>query len=202
MTTYKLIYFNLTGLGEPIRFLLHYAGIKFEDERFEIEDWSKHKPNMPMGQVPVLEINGRKHYQSKAIGRYIAKKCNLYGSDELEALEIDTAIDSIDDIRQALTQYYWHKDPTEKERLTEIAMEKLPFYLGKFEAQVKENGGYFVRNKLSWADILYAGFHDYMSHILGRDVNQDHPELKKLTDKVNNLPNIKAYLKTRPKTSL
>ncbi|XP_066602130.1 glutathione S-transferase-like [Prorops nasuta] len=201
MTTYKLIYFNATGLGETIRFLLHHAGIKFEDERIEMEDWPKHKSNMPLGQVPVLEINGRKYYQSKAISRYISKKCNLYGSDDLEALEIDIAIDSIDDFRQFLTQYYWHKDPVEKERLKQIAMEKLPFYLGKFETQVKENGGYFVRNKLSYADFLYAGLHDLLTHILGRELNQDHPELKKLTDKVMNLPNVKAYIDTRPKTN-
>lgn len=55
---------------------------------------------MPMGQVPVLEIDGKSYHQSKAISRYIAKKGNLYGSNELEALEIDAVIDSIDDLRQ------------------------------------------------------------------------------------------------------
>lgn len=53
-----------------------------------------------MGQVPVLEIDGKKYNQSRAIGRYLAKKCKLYGSDEIDALEIDIVIDSIEDIRQ------------------------------------------------------------------------------------------------------
>lgn len=55
---------------------------------------------MPMGQIPVLEIDGKQYHQSKAIGRFLAKKANLYGSDDYEAMEIDATVDSMDDIRQ------------------------------------------------------------------------------------------------------
>lgn len=43
MSTYKLTYFNVTGLGEPIRYLLSQSGIKFEDVRVEFDDWPKLK---------------------------------------------------------------------------------------------------------------------------------------------------------------
>jgi len=56
--------------------------------------------DMPMGQMPVLEIDGKQYHQSRAIGRFIAKKGNLYGSNDLEALEIDATIDSMDDVRR------------------------------------------------------------------------------------------------------
>lgn len=55
---------------------------------------------MPMGQVPVLEIDGKQYHQSRAIGRFLAKKGKLYGSDDLEAMQIDATVDSIDDLRQ------------------------------------------------------------------------------------------------------
>jgi len=55
---------------------------------------------MPMGQIPVLEIDGKQYYQSRAIGRFLAKKSNLYGSNDFEALEIDATVDSMDDLRQ------------------------------------------------------------------------------------------------------
>lgn len=55
--------------------------------------------DMPMGQVPVLEIDGKMYNQSKAISRFIAKKGKLYGADDFEALEIDSTIESIDDLR-------------------------------------------------------------------------------------------------------
>jgi len=45
MPSYKLIYFHLTGLAEPIRLLLSYAGIEFVDERIDKNDWPKLKPS-------------------------------------------------------------------------------------------------------------------------------------------------------------
>jgi hypothetical protein len=42
--TYKLTYFNVKALGEPIRFLLSYGGIEFEDHRIEKEEWPQLKP--------------------------------------------------------------------------------------------------------------------------------------------------------------
>lgn len=60
--------------------------------------------DMPMSQVPILEIDGKVYHQSKAISRYLAKKGNLYGSDELEALEIDAAVDDIEDLRHGEAQ--------------------------------------------------------------------------------------------------
>ncbi|TGZ53160.1 glutathione S-transferase-like [Temnothorax longispinosus] len=202
MPTYKLTYFDVTGLGESLRFLLSHSGVKFEDVRLKFDDWPKYKPNMPMGQMPVLEIDGKQYHQSRAIGRFLAKKNNLYGSDDFEAMEIDAAVDSMDDIRQALSLYYWQQDPALKEKLKETAFEKWPYYLDKFEEQVKKNGGYFVNGKLSWADFLWAGYCEYLSFILGGDPNKDHPELKKLVEKVRALPNVKAYIEKRPKTQL
>lgn len=43
--SYKLTYFPIKALGEPIRFLLSYGEIEFEDERIQFEDWSKFKPS-------------------------------------------------------------------------------------------------------------------------------------------------------------
>jgi hypothetical protein len=42
--TYKLTYFNVKALAEPIRFLLSYGGVEFEDYRFEKEEWPQLKP--------------------------------------------------------------------------------------------------------------------------------------------------------------
>lgn len=39
MPTYKLSYFNITALGEPIRYLLSYGKAPFEDHRVEKEQW-------------------------------------------------------------------------------------------------------------------------------------------------------------------
>ena len=41
MSTYKLYYFNSRGGGEPIRIIFAQAGVKYEDIRFEREQWVK-----------------------------------------------------------------------------------------------------------------------------------------------------------------
>lgn len=56
--------------------------------------------HLPMGQMPILEIgDGKVYHQSKAIARFVAKKGNLYGSDDIEAMEIDATVETIDDLR-------------------------------------------------------------------------------------------------------
>lgn len=44
--TYKLHYFNIMGLAEPLRLLFAYGGIEYEDIRVEFEDWPTLKPSM------------------------------------------------------------------------------------------------------------------------------------------------------------
>lgn len=53
---------------------------------------------MPFGQVPVLEVDGKKINQSFAICRYLAKQYNLAGKNDWEALEIDVTVDNIKDL--------------------------------------------------------------------------------------------------------
>lgn len=54
---------------------------------------------MPMGQMPLLEVDGKRAHQSLAITRYLAKQVGLVGADAWEDLEIDTVVDTINDLR-------------------------------------------------------------------------------------------------------
>jgi glutathione S-transferase len=54
---------------------------------------------MPMGQMPVLEHNGKRAHQSMALMRYLAKQVGLVGSDDWENLTIDAAADTVNDFR-------------------------------------------------------------------------------------------------------
>lgn len=54
---------------------------------------------MPMGQMPVLEVDGKRVHQSLAMCRYVAKQVGLAGANPLEELQIDAIVDTINDFR-------------------------------------------------------------------------------------------------------
>ncbi|KAL1467008.1 hypothetical protein MTO96_005874 [Rhipicephalus appendiculatus] len=92
-------YWDLRGLGQPIRNLLIYKGVQFEDKRYKFgaapdydrEEWLKEKftlglrfPNLP------YYIDGDvKMTQSMAIIRYLARKHDLAARNEKETQELD-----------------------------------------------------------------------------------------------------------------
>jgi len=53
---------------------------------------------MPFGKVPVLEVDGKRINQSVAICRYLAKQYGLAGKNDWEALEIDSTVDTLQDL--------------------------------------------------------------------------------------------------------
>lgn len=52
-----------------------------------------------MGQLPLLEIDGKVMFQSLAIARFLGRKFGLYSEDAMEAYEIDNVVDTINDFR-------------------------------------------------------------------------------------------------------
>lgn len=54
---------------------------------------------MPMGQMPVLEVDGHRVHQSISMARYVAKRVGLAGVNDWENLIIDTAVDTVNDFR-------------------------------------------------------------------------------------------------------
>lgn len=52
-----------------------------------------------MGQVPILEVDGKVLHQSPAITRYLGKQFGLAGANDWENLQIDIAYETINDLR-------------------------------------------------------------------------------------------------------
>jgi len=203
MSSYKLTYFNVTALAEPIRFLLSYLNIDFEDYRFERDQWPAIKPTMPFGKVPVLEIDGKVLNQSTAICRYLAKKAGLAGNDDWESLLIDIAIDNIHDLRQAIASYaYETNEESKAAKYGPLINETIPFYMDKFESIVDKNNGYFVNGKLSWADLFFVAILDYVNYMAKIDLLEGHPKLQALKEQVLAIPQIKTWVEKRPSSQV
>ncbi|KAG5668485.1 hypothetical protein PVAND_016424 [Polypedilum vanderplanki] len=203
MVVYKLHYFNLTGLGEPIRFLFHYGGIDFEDVRYEMNEWVDLKKKFPLGQLPVLEIDDKEHVQSMAICRYLAKQVGLAGDSDLENMEIDAVVDTFNDIRLKISTVMWEQNQEVKKEKQKILHEQqIPFYFKKLDEYAEANNGHFACKKLTWADLYIASWSKYFSYAIKEVFNdyENYPNIKKVVDNVLAIENIKKWVETRPDT--
>lgn len=59
---------------------------------------------MPMGQMPVLEVDGKRVHQSISMARFLAKTVGLCGTTPWEDLQIDIVVDTINDFRLSSEQ--------------------------------------------------------------------------------------------------
>lgn len=178
---------------------------------------------MPMGQMPILEVDGKRAHQSLAMARYLAKQVGLVGSNDWEDLEIDMAVDTINDFRNSeyftsiynkmkfntwelfkyieigAVQYEADEEVQKKKRVT-LDNETIPFYLEKLEAMA--DGGHFALGKLTWADLYFVGILDYLNFMAKKDLTENRQNLTKVKETVLGLEGIKNWVAKRPQTDL
>merc|ERR1711892_145214 len=200
MSGIKLTYFNLKGRAELARLILAQAGVDYEDCRIQGEEWAELKKTFPLGQLPVLEMEGQTLGQSMTIARYLARRFGLAGQNDLDAAEADQAVDAVTDLVNDPGSVMREKDePKKAEMMTKIKSERLPNWLKMMEALLNSKGGdHFAGKQLTWADI--AVYYVLCSWILGERNFSQCPKLKKLVKTVKNLPNIKKWIETMPET--
>lgn len=204
MSTYKLYYFNGRGRAEVSRLIFAAAGQQYEDVRYEREEFPSHKAEMPLGQVPLLEVDGVKLPQSVSIARFLARRFGLAGQNDLEQAQADAVVDTATDLMNGIVPVFQEQDPTKKQELTKKFFdEDLPKHLHNLEVLAKSygNGGaYFVGNNLTWAD-LYV--HSLLDYIVGLNENSlnNNAWIKQNRETVEQQPKIAEYLKNRPKTA-
>ncbi|XP_055319298.1 glutathione S-transferase-like [Sitodiplosis mosellana] len=197
--TYKLYYFDFKALGESIRLLFAYGAQEYEDVRVAKEDWPELKPTMPMGQMPVLEVDGKRVSQSIPIARHIAKRVGLAGDDDWEELLIDSIVAHFNDFRLKISAIFYEHDEDAKAKKLE-AIKSDTFILDKLESFAEENNGYLALGKLTWADIYFYSLLDFIQYIAGFDITADRPNLQAVVNNVTSVESIKEYLEKRPET--
>eukprot|EP00825_Cyclidium_porcatum_P037220 TRINITY_DN4066_c0_g1_i3.p1 TRINITY_DN4066_c0_g1~~TRINITY_DN4066_c0_g1_i3.p1 ORF type:complete len:211 (-),score=53.66 TRINITY_DN4066_c0_g1_i3:386-1018(-) len=197
----KLYYFDSTGRAEAIRLCLTLAEIKFEDIRLTQEqfaDLSK-KNFFKFGAVPVIEVDGKQYAESMAIAMYAAKLAKINQTNALDILVHEQAIEAQKDLFEGMIPIFHEQDAKKKQELMKSYIENdLPFWLGQIDNLLKENGsnGHFVGNSISLADInMFCLVKMFCTGMMGlpTDVKEKYSNIKKLSEKVEGTPAIKAY---------
>uniref|UniRef100_A0A6P7H2J7 glutathione transferase n=1 Tax=Diabrotica virgifera virgifera TaxID=50390 RepID=A0A6P7H2J7_DIAVI len=200
MPSYKLTYFNFTGRAEPVRVLLRYGGIPFEDVRVEHADWPSVKPTTPYGQVPVLEVDGKKFTQGIPLARYVANIVGLVGKSNEENLEIEIAVNILSEILKTAYESHFDPDEEQKKKHLKTLHELLAKYLPVLDEAAKKNGGHIGSNKLNWGDVYFVTAYEDIRNILGnKDIVENYSGLQNVKKNVLSDKNIKEYIQSRPK---
>jgi len=200
MPEYKLYYFNIRGLADPIRLTLVQAGVPFEDVRINLEEWPQWKEKLPFGQVPVLETeNGKQLTQSLAILRYIARKYNLEPDNEWDRAVCDELATSWVDMFMRVRPGFLEKDKDKRNKIFSTDIEEfVKPRLKIFDERLSHSKhGFTVGEKVTWADFyIYNIF--YMIKTFLKVSFEPYPHVDKFFHKIEALPNIKEWQTKHP----
>ena len=97
-----LEYFNLGARGQYIRNAYKYGGIEFVDKRYEFGEWPEIKPATPLGQLPVLTMEGddMTYTQSLAMLRFVGGRTGLYPQvGTKEQLIVEDILETCNEVR-------------------------------------------------------------------------------------------------------
>ncbi|KAJ8044171.1 Hematopoietic prostaglandin D synthase [Holothuria leucospilota] len=210
MPSYKLIYFDIKARAEVVRYMMELKGIKYEDHRIQKDTWPELKPKTPLGQLPVLEIDGAEYPQSNALFRYIAREYDLYGSSPIEQLQIDVVCETVDDMWPGFYKIFEAEGDEKKnelrKKLADEGAMKLTKNLEKLFKNNKDDSGWFVGNKITLVDVMaFNMIYDLLPTVLNMKEGEvdvkEHDVLKAFVERFTALEKIADWIKRRPQTT-
>jgi glutathione S-transferase len=152
----KLYYFDIYGRAESIRMIAAHAKLELHNELIDGEKLGEMKAAglLEFGQVPMLEIDGKRLVQSWSILRYLGRLHGYYPSDPEEAWKVDSTIDSCEDYFNNYFKFQFEKDEEKKKALWENYTKFLPIWLTAIEKRLtsNESQNYIVGSKATIAD--------------------------------------------------
>ena len=198
-TTYTLTYFDVRGRGEPIRLLLSYAGVPFEDRGISADVWPTEKAAAPLGQLPYLTAHhdgtAQEIPQTMAILRHLAREHGLDGKNEGERLAADVAVETAVDARVAHSQLRYSPAWSDEDAKAKFAAEVLPAHLARLDKLLGERAWYASASP-TYADIVLF---DTLDRLVGSwpAILDGWPRLAAFQARVQALPQLANYLASR-----
>lgn len=153
----RLTYWDARGMGDPIRFLLEFCLIPYEEAYVTTAHelaTLKASGRLAFGQVPLLEMDGLRLVQTQAIHRYIAGRKGLRGNSPAEEWAADAVAAAVADARMPLITIPCQDDPAAAR--AKWAADALPKLCGQLEGLMQGRGGsasWVAGASLTYADI-------------------------------------------------
>jgi len=198
-------YWKIRGLAQPIRLLLGYAGVEFEEKiyeqgegpEFSRDSWlnEKNALGLDFPNVPYYIDGDVKMTQSNAIMRYLARKHDLMGKTDKERARCDQVAEEISDFRSDFTMlcYAALTGVNFTAKAPEYA-KGLPEKLAPFERFLGDNK-WMAGANLTWPDfIVWEMLEQHLMFKPGCLANL--PKLASYYKRFKEEPNIKKFLES------
>ena len=168
---------------------IDFINISLEDHN-DFDDL-KASGKLPFNQLPLLELDDLKLSQSSAMISFLARRGDLYGKTNEDAVRCDMLVGAVGDFNVPAMQFAFKADKDVASRDLDDSLKKF----GKhFEFILTQNEGEFlVGQKLSVADIIMAESLTSFIEFCPTCLN-NYPLLKQLQEKVVSEHNINEYL--------
>lgn len=190
----QLHYFNGRGRAETTRWMLAVNRIAFENVPIDTPEALaalRATGKLPFDQMPLLEISGLRLSQSSAMIRYLARRGDLYGDSDAEAVWCDMVAGAAADFAETAMQAAFQ--PTES-----AAVAALRARFAKFgpmlEARLANSASeWCAGGRMTFADVVLAeALSTYLEWC--PDILSETSLLKALHQRVVNHPGIASYL--------
>ena len=192
----KLGYWNIRGLAQPIRLLLHYTDTAFEEVLYvHGPDWFDIKfslgldfPNLPYYIAGDLKIT-----ESSAIIRYIADKNDLLGKDP----ETRAWVNMLEDIivawrgQNAKAAYSANFEEMRAQLLEDVETK----YIQKF-LSILEKRQFLAGDYITYVDFMLYEY-SMVAFAMEPSFQAKYPKLVEYTKSIEALPAIKKYMESK-----
>ncbi|KAM3146667.1 hypothetical protein pb186bvf_001197 [Paramecium bursaria] len=203
MADQKLVlgYWGIRGIAQPVRFLLEYTGLPYEDKKYmKFEDWfqgdmiSEPQKNHNLVNLPYIKDGNQYIYESQALYVYIAHKAGkpeLLGKDAEAQVRIAQCRGVLADLVQAFRKVI--STPKEeflakKDELVANQLEEFVYKLNKF----LDGKTWVAGDELSFVDFSLFEVVDTLNSFHLQTL-QKYPNLANFHHQFADLPAIKVF---------
>ncbi|XP_075539323.1 glutathione S-transferase Mu 1-like [Dermacentor variabilis] len=192
-----LCYWDVRSLGQPIRNLLVYKGVQFEDKRFKVgpppeyDKWHEERSTLGLTfpNLPYYVDDDVRLTQSLAILRYLGRKHDLVARNDEETTELNVIEQQARDL--CLSLAYVAEPDTKLEHGVESHAKKLGEVLAPWDDFLACRK-WTLGDRLTYVDfLLYEGL-DWHREFKAETL-QRYPHIVEYLKRFEELPNIKEY---------
>ena len=198
-------YWGIRSLGQPIRMLLGYKNVEFEEKIYPVGDapmfdkaeWNNAKFTLGLDfpNLPYLIDGDVKMSESNAIMRYLARKYNLEGETEEEKRRIDILESVLNDFRISYINLTYFSRPQDFAKNLEKFKEDVQPALDRFDKFLGADQKFFASNRLTYIDFLVHELMD-QHRLLSKDILDNSNNLQNFMISFEQVPDIKEFMKS------